>query len=416
MRATEVEISVTAMNRPGASALIAWALCAALGCSEGAPSDPSHFSLGGYGGMANTVGGAAGVAGVASNGGAGGLGGVSGQSGNAGVAGVSAGTGAGAGSGGSIAGAGAGGSIGGVGGAGGSIAGIGGGGAGGMIAEGGTSGGTAGVAGTLAGMGGAAAGGDPLEGHCLAGITNFDSDGPFDFETTSVGRVNMWIPNVPAGCKVPMVHLANGTLAACLMYGDSLRRLASHGFIALCYESTQTGAGTQAIEAFDAALEAYPDVADLRFGSTGHSQGGQSSFCALWWAEEKWGATGVYAGLAMQPASGFGTACAGGWRSAYGAIESPMLMFSGQGTDGLVSQSWVQDGFDSLSDAIEAYHWSKAGGAHIPVPNGEEMQLSIPWFRWKLLGDNEACKAFKAIRESDGTWREADVQNEEACQ
>ena len=70
---------------------------------------------------------------------------------------------------------------------------------------------------------------------------------------------------------------------------------------------------------------------------------------------------------------------------------------------------------DALDDSVEAYHWSKAGGSHIPVPNGEEMQLSIPWFRWKLLGDNEGCKAFKAIRETDSTWEEAAVQNEAPC-
>jgi len=42
-----------------------------------------------------------------------------------------------------------------------------------------------------------------------------------------------------------------------------------------------------------------PDLADLKFGSTGHSQGGQSSFVVLQFAEEKWGDQGVYAGLAM---------------------------------------------------------------------------------------------------------------------
>jgi hypothetical protein len=118
----------------------------------------------------------------------------------------------------------------------------------------------------------------------------------------------------------------------------------------------------------------------------------------------------------MQPASGFGAACSGGsWTSRYALIKSPMFMFSGEGTDGLVSQRWVQDGFDALNDSVEAYHWAKAGGAHIPVPNGEEMQISIPWFRWKLLGDNEACKAFKNIRATDTTWTEAAVQNEAPC-
>jgi len=286
--------------------------------------------------------------------------------------------------------------------------GIGGGGAGGDV--GGVGGDVGGAGGGMAGVGG----GDP-ENACLADITTFDAAGPFDFEAETSGSVKMWIPSVPAGCKVPMVHLANGTGASCRSYLASLERLASHGFIALCYESTQTGAGTQAIQAWEAAIAMHGDIADMKFGSTGHSQGGQSAFCALRLAEEKW-TDAVFAGLAMQPASGYGAACSGGsWTSRYALIESPMLMFSGQGSDGLVSQRWVQDGFDALNDSVEAYHMAKAGGAHIPVPNGEEMQLSIPWFRWKLLGDNEACKAFKQIRDTDPTWETADSQNETPC-
>jgi hypothetical protein len=288
---------------------------------------------------------------------------------------------------------------------------------GGMGGEGGVVGGEGGTAGGgMGGMGGmGGTGGDPVN-SCLEGITSFDEAGPFTFSAEGSGAINMWIPDVPAGCKVPMVHLANGTGASCATYRASLERLASHGFIALCYESTQTGAGTQAIEAFEAALADFGDIADLKFGSTGHSQGGQSAFCALRLAEEKWTDGKAFAGLAMQPASGFGAACSGGsWTSRYALIESPMFMFSGQGTDGLVSQGWVQDGFDALNDTVEAYHWAKQGGAHIPVPNGEEMQISIPWFRWKLLGDNEACKAFKQIRETDSTWEEAAVQNEAPC-
>ena len=279
---------------------------------------------------------------------------------------------------------------------------------GGMANVGGASPSTGGTPGSV---------GPPPDAGCLSDITAYDQDGPFDFDATSSGSIKMWVPAVPAGCKVPMVHLANGTGARCSNYGPSLQRLASHGFLALCYESTQTGAGTQGIEAFETALAEYPDLADLKFGSTGHSQGGQAAFVVLQFAEEKWGAQGVYAGLAMQPASGFGDQPAGErWTSVYAKIQSPMFMFSGQGSDGLVSQSWVQDGFDALSDTVEAYHWTKQGGRHIPVPNGEEQQISIPWFRWKLLGDQNACQAFKAIPMQDPTWTVADSQNEQPCQ
>lgn len=273
------------------------------------------------------------------------------------------------------------------------------------------------------GQGGSASGGassaptiPSAENSCLSGITDYGNNGPFKYSTRTSGSVKMWIPAVPSGCRVPMVHLANGTGAMCSTYSASLTRLASHGFLALCFESTNTGAGDQGITAFETALRLYPDLADYRFGSTGHSQGGQASFIVLQYAEQKWGSQGVYAGLAMQPASGFGAQpTTGSWQKVYAKIASPMFMFSGAGTDGLVSQSWVQSAFDALSDSVEAYFWTKQGSTHIPVPNGEEQEISIPWFRWKLLGDQKACEYFKAIPKAGSGWSQVAKQNETAC-
>jgi hypothetical protein len=280
-------------------------------------------------------------------------------------------------------------------------------------------GGTAGAAGADAMAGTGGTGGTPGTGvnSCLDGITDYFKAGPFKFMQMRAGSINFWKPMVPAGCKVPIVHLANGTGATCSAYAASLERLASHGFLAACYESTQTGAGTQGVEAFKTALSMFPDLADKKFGSTGHSQGGQSSFVVLSLSEKEFGVgpDTKFAGLAMEPASNFGAQPAGGWMAAYKAIKSPMFMFSGRGTDGLVSQGWVQDAFNALDKSIEAYHWTKTGATHIPVPNGEEQQISIPWFRWKLLDDQAACKAFKAIPMMDTAWEEVASQNKADC-
>lgn len=251
-------------------------------------------------------------------------------------------------------------------------------------------------------------------GSCLQGITGFDEDGPFKYEAKTFGKVKMWVPAVPAGCKVPVIHLANGTGATCGNYLGSLKRMATHGFLATCYEDPQTGAGTQGIQAFDAAFKEYPDLADKRLGSTGHSQGGQAAFTVLQLAEAKWGTEAIYAGLAMQPASGFGAQPSGGtWQQVYATIKSPMFMFSGT-ADTLVSESWVKQGFDALSDSIEAYWWSAIGATHIPTPDPQEMQISVPWFRWKLLGDKAACEHFKKMNDGK-TWEQKAVQNEAAC-
>lgn len=231
----------------------------------------------------------------------------------------------------------------------------------------------------------------------------------------SEGAVKMWVPMLPAGCKTPIIHLANGTGASCANYQGSLNRMASHGFISACYEDTNTGAGTQGVMAFEAVLKKYPDMTLKRLGSTGHSQGGQAAFTVLSLAEDKFGPDFVYAGLAMEPASGFGTQPSGGsWQSVYKKINSPMFMFSGT-ADMLVSQGWVQQAFDALDKSIEAYHWSAIGATHIPTPDPQEMEISIPWFRWKLLGDKKACEFFKKMPEG-GKWKVIKEQNAKGCE
>jgi hypothetical protein len=75
----------------------------------------------------------------------------------------------------------------------------------------------------------------------------------------------------------------------------------------------------------------------------------------------------------------------------------------------------VQSAFDAMNDATEAYFWTRRGSTHIPVPNGEEMQISIPWFRWKLLGDQQACAYFKNIPMTDTTWNQVEAQNVQEC-
>ncbi len=271
--------------------------------------------------------------------------------------------------------------------------------------------------------GGSSGGGDDggtiTHGACLDGITDYEAAGPFMYTTTKMGMVNIWVPKVPSGCKVPVIHLSNGTGATCSAYGDDLVRFATHGFLATCYEDTNTGAGTDGITAFTTALSMYPDLADNKLGSTGHSQGGQAAFTTLQLAEAKWGSKMIYAGLAMEPASGFGTQPTGGtWQSIYGMIKSPMFMFSGT-ADMLVSAAWVGQAYSAMNPMNEVYWWSATGATHIPTPQVPEEQVSIPWFRWKLLGDNAACKFFKAMPGNSMIspgWTKQMSENEKPCQ
>jgi hypothetical protein len=313
------------------------------------------------------------------------------------------------------------GGAGGLGGASGAAGGVGaaGGNTAGSAAAGGSASGGAGAGAANGGAGGSSGGGasEPVgHGACLDGIRDFDKPGPFKTTTKRQGAVNFYVPGVPAGCKVPIIHLANGTGASCSTYSASLQRLATHGFLGACYESTNTGAGDQGLKALDTALATFPELVDNKFGSTGHSQGGQAAFTVLALAEKKYGERFTYAGLAIQPASGFGAQPTGTtWQALYGAIRSPLFMWSGLGTDGLVSQAWVQQAYDATSKTVEAYFWTARGANHIPVPNGETQQIAIPWFRWKLLGDQAACRAFAAIPKNDAKWAQVAAKNQQAC-
>jgi hypothetical protein len=280
-------------------------------------------------------------------------------------------------------------------------------------------GGLVGDAGGGGGGGDGGGGGNTEHGKCLDGITDYEDAGPFMYTATKSGMVNIWAPMVPSGCKVPVIHLSNGTGATCSDYGDALVRMATHGFLTTCYEDTNTGAGTDGITAFQTAIMMYPDLADNKLGSTGHSQGGQAAFTTLQLAEAKWGSSYIYAGLAMEPASGFGTQPSGGtWQMLYGEIKSPMFMFSGT-ADMLVSAAWVGQAYSAMNPKNEVYWWSATGATHIPVPNVPEEQVSIPWFRWKLLGDNAACKFFKAMPGNTAIspgWTKQMSENEAPCQ
>ena len=280
--------------------------------------------------------------------------------------------------------------------------------------------GSGGESGSPSGDGGEVGDAPAISTGCpaLDAITNYEADGPFKYDAKTSGAVKMWVPQMPAGCKIPMVHLANGTGATCSNYQDDLNRLASHGFLALCYEDTNTGAGTQGIQAYDAAIMMFPNLVDKKIGSTGHSQGGQAAFTVLQLAEAKY--TGyIFAGLAMEPASGFGTQPSGGtWQSVYAKIKSPMFMFSGT-ADMLVSAAWVGQAYSAMNPKNEVYWWSATGATHIPTPQVPEQQVSIPWFRWKLLGDNAACKFFKAMPGNAMImpgWTKSMSENEAPCQ
>jgi len=256
------------------------------------------------------------------------------------------------------------------------------------------------------------------DNSCLENITNFKpGQGPFKVKRATQGRVKMWVPQLPSGCKAPIVHLSNGTGAMCAIYGSVLNNLAQYGFMAICYENTNTGQGTQAMQAIDTAISKYPNLVDKnKMGFTGHSQGGAGTFTALARAEEKYGSGAKYTGVAMEPAAGFGNAPAN-WIQMFRNIKSPVAMFNGA-ADTLVFQPYARMSWTPLSDDIPKA-WYKAMGmdsTHIPTPNNPGRQITVPWFYWMLLDNQAACQAFKDLpKKGPGRWSEIDSKNLPPC-
>ena len=257
--------------------------------------------------------------------------------------------------------------------------------------------------------------GAPTDSSCLDGITDFGTDGPFTFETRTSGSLQFFVPAIPTGCKVPVVHLEGATAASCNPYVPILQRLATHGFLGVCQKSVTYGVGTDCITALEAAFMTYPELADRKIGALGHEQGGRGAFLCVQLAEAKWGKSARYAGLGMAPASGTGGA--DGWKEAYAKIKSPIFMFSGM-PDPLVPESWVQQSYEALSSSSEAYWYSAVIATTQPisfVPLAPTQQVAIPWFRWKLLNDRRACEFFKQMP-AGNDWDPRRSQNESPCQ
>jgi hypothetical protein len=254
---------------------------------------------------------------------------------------------------------------------------------------------------------------EPTDESCLAEISDYKSPGPFDYETTSSGSVRIWKPAVPSGCKVPIVHFANGAHLVCANFEAALAHLASHGFLALCYENSQTGDGTQCIEAVELAREQYSDLVSDKIGFAGHCQGGVSAILCAYRAEERWPEQDNFAVQAGAPEHGFfGTV--EDWAELYGEIKSPVFMFNGS-EDTLVSEQRVGLGLDHLSSETEITWYEATGAAHVPVPNQWIQESAVVWFRWKLLDDRNACAYWKAMPEGDA-WDMKAETNAAPCE
>lgn len=240
------------------------------------------------------------------------------------------------------------------------------------------------------------AGGDPASSHCLDNITDYTHPGPFEFDALTSGMVKLWVPRVPAGCKIPVVHFSNGTGAACSSYMPILEHLASHGFLTACYEDPSPDDGTVCMAALHTVFSEHAQLVAMKIGSAGQEVGGAVALSCLDLAEHEWGAAATYAGYGAAPQ--FGSGSMPDWMAQLARIRSPVFVFNGS-EDFLVNAQSVRSGYELLQS--EKYWYEASGAPHIPIPVSWIDESAVVFFRWKLLGDQVAGDYFAAMPDSD---------------
>jgi hypothetical protein len=251
----------------------------------------------------------------------------------------------------------------------------------------------------------------PVNNDCLDGLADYESAGPFAFETEYVETVRLWLPGVPDDCKVPVLSFTNGTGAACSTYAASFEHLASHGFLVACYETPNTGDGTRCEQAIATAFAAHPELADdSKIGVSGHVQGGGSAFLCVLRAEQRW-ASATVAGHGIQPEHGYG-GMGPDWQERYGQIRAPMFMFHGTEAG---SSTIVRQGLELLDPSIETYWYAAVGAPYIPIPAAWINESAVAWFRWQLLGDNAACSHVRETMPASDLWDLQEQRNPRDC-
>jgi len=176
------------------------------------------------------------------------------------------------------------------------------------------------------------------------------------------------------GQKFPVLSWANGTCAHTVGYAEMLKHVASHGFIVVATHSRFTGSGAAQLRGLDFVIAAnddpmsplYKQVDTEKVGLFGHSQGG--------------GSTGV---ASKDPRVDTSILMNGGDGA---SLHAPAFFMTGEmdspgGPRGRYNAARVPAAFGSLKMAN-----------HITMMTEYKREAPevVAWFRYQLLGDEEA--------------------------
>ena len=198
----------------------------------------------------------------------------------------------------------------------------------------------------------------------------------------------------------PMILMVNGTGGKATKYEPQFKLFASWGFIVVGNQDKGTGSGQTTIQTLKYMLERnedpdsvfYHKIDTENIGITGFSQGGAAVFNALTKFEE---AKYFKAAAPLSPVQETGSHLMTGYGYDITGVGCPVLLLAGTEGDFEVKTVIPPEEMFNMYDRLTV---PKVMARRIGMDHDHMMYSAggyvIAWFRWRLMGDEEAAKAF----------------------
>ncbi len=229
-------------------------------------------------------------------------------------------------------------------------------------------------------------------GSDLTPTTDYAAPGSFETRKETGGPGNAYTLHYPSelgrgGVLHPIITWGNGTGATPVAYQGLLAHWASHGFIVIASNSTQTGSGDEMMQGVRwlvaqhaSAGSAFQGAVDTTgIGASGHSQGGQGTI-------NSGTDPSVLATAPIQPGPAIGAA---------GQQNGPMFLMAGS-SDTIVSAGTLVKPLSYEPSNVATVYGVLQGADHFePVGDGGGYRsYTTAWFRLHLMGEEQARSVF----------------------
>lgn len=225
----------------------------------------------------------------------------------------------------------------------------------------------------------------------------------FDIKEERWSNITIWYPEEleTSNQTFPLIVMANGTGVQDFKYEPVFEHLVSWGFIVISNDDPSSGLGDSSAKSLDYILELnnqtdsvfYHKIDGNNIGIAGHSQGGVSTIHAVYNFENSDRYKAAYT------ASATTETMIESWNLAdfeydISKVNIPILMVAGTGeTDGNTISP-----LEDMKKNFQGINGSAMIARRKNADHGEMLYMSnsymIAWFRYHLMNDEEAKKAF----------------------